>query len=426
MKFMRIGALSIAILSTFPASVMANQSVKYMGSIEVQGMRAMAPAPSTFTEWEDVSQPYDHTQWLPTTESQVAIYEGELGVVWEDSAEDVPVPDFTQSRDYKVDQERLEQQHRVDENTGEVIPVDQPIRHTRVDDRTEERIVEALNGQWTNLNAEPTCAEWEQTPGYNSPLLTPTTESSEERRHCIIPQEKQIAFDEDGTMYEFEQTREFHYYETRNFQGQMTNQSCKAVKDYYNANQAAINAEDPSFHYNGYNQISINSSITYEAYCSDGWTMVTAQRPNTPVAWTGEGHQYDLEAKWGTGYSLPQSWIPAHGQWAVGENHSITIAFDSGSYSTGNIDTTLYSNGHGYRVHRNTGAHFRWHNPWSGSSTEAQYNNTLTVEDIGGWWDSNYRWAFSPNAAASCTRGYALSGPRFTDYGNSAWTIWVR
>ncbi|MGD1527143.1 hypothetical protein [Vibrio harveyi] len=427
MKNVRKGLLCVAILAALPATALAGKP-SYQGTFNVEGMRNVSYHPSEFTDWSDITGPQNEGSWDPDLDSKVAEYSIDLGVVWRGDEKDIDVPDFTQSRPYEVEQERFEQQMQLEVSTGTPMKMGDPIRHTRIDDRIEDRVVDAINGTW-GAQADsplPVCKDWIAADGNGDVYVTPWTQKTGQKRECVWPQQRTVVYNTGVKSVTFEQKRELHYWEEQTAQGLLNNRSCKTLKDFYNANYARIHAADKNFRPDGYNRLDLSTSLNYKAYCKDGWTLVVVQREKSPKAWSGQNYSSDLSAKWSQGYTLPQSWLPGHSQWAVGRDTNPLYRFDHGQYTTGNINATLTMSGRAYRVNRSSGGHYRWHNPWSAWASNSYSNYTLTVEDRGSYWHSNYRWAFSPYERASCSRGYALQGARYGSYDNYAWTIWVR
>lgn len=427
MKNVRKGILCAAILAALPTMALA-KTVTYQGTFEVDGMRDVSYHPSEFTEWVDISSAQNHGVWDPSLDVKVAEYEIDLGVVWQGDEKDVDVPDFTQSRTYEVEQERFEQQMQLEVSTGTPMKTGDPVRHTRTDERIEDRVVDAISGTWGARDGSPlpVCGEWVAASGFKDIYVTPWTQTAGQKRECVWPQERTVVYNTGTESVTFQQKREYHYWEEQTTQGLLNNRSCNTLRNFYLANSTRIKSVDSNFNVNGYNRLDISSSLNYTAYCKDGYTLVAVQRERTPSKWDGQNYAKDLSGKWSQGYTLPQSWIPAHSKWAVGKDTNPLYRFDYGQYSTGNINATLTYAGRTYRVHRSSGGHYRWHNPWSAGSSDGQSNYTLTVEDRGSYWYSNYRWAFSPYAYASCSRGYALQGKRGGINDSMAWTVWVR
>ncbi|ARN69880.1 hypothetical protein NI385_29400 (plasmid) [Vibrio parahaemolyticus] len=381
--------------------------------------------PSEFTPWKEFTPHRDHTPWEPSTPSIMASTQGHRGVIFKDSDADVNVPDYSQSRTFTVDEFRMEQK-KIEDGRGEVANDGDPIRHERTINKQESRVVTVDNTAWEDTSAV-SCTEWNSV-GSASRYLTPYTQDAEgQERTCSVEQKRSITLnDPDGTV-SYDQMRTYRYIETSTQRGLMDNRSCKTLLDFYNANKSEIASAQPGWNPNGWKRLDVTPSNAYVTYCNNGWTMVAAQRENSPVAWTGGNYQYDLESIYnrGVGFAIPNEVLPIHTRWGVGQNGSVTVGFDSGRYSTGNMHATLYSGGRAYIVHRSTGNHFRWHNPRSDLMSEGQYNNTLTVEDFTGRYGSYYRWAFSPWHSAACSRGYALNGAKYGYVTGQAWTVFV-
>lgn len=95
---------------------------------------------SQFTEWTDKGEPYDISAWLPVIDGQLA--------------------DFQQSRDFKQDQHRFEQKRKLDSATGIEVNNGEAIEHVRTQDRTEQRLVSVVVGEWNNIDQPFDCSPW--------------------------------------------------------------------------------------------------------------------------------------------------------------------------------------------------------------------------------------------------------------------------
>lgn len=95
---------------------------------------------SQFTEWTDKGEPYGISAWLPVIDGQLA--------------------DFQQSRDFKQDQHRFEQKRKLDSATGIEVDNGEAIEHVRTQDRTEQRLVSVVVGEWNNIDQPFDCSPW--------------------------------------------------------------------------------------------------------------------------------------------------------------------------------------------------------------------------------------------------------------------------
>lgn len=391
--------------------------------IPIAALRSQGAAPSEWTEWTESSARTNHTEWEPAASNYLAQYSKNKGRVLKDSGSDTPDADFAQQRKYDVSEIRYEQRMAYD-GDGEAVPDGKPIKHERDTTKTEYGLATVNHGEWIDQSSV-TCTEWNSV-GSKSRYLTPWTETADgQERTCEVAQtQNNVIVDSDKVQYPYSTSRVLYWIETSAQKGLLDNRSCKTLREYYNANKSEIVKADSSYSYNGWKQLNMTSSQSITTYCANGYTMVAAQFETNPVPWTGGGFSNgsDLSASFASGksFAFDSSFIPSHSKFGVGSGGSITITLDT-TYSTGNI----HKSANGFTIHRSTSSSYLWHNPRSNVSSSAEWRNTLTVENSGSGYGSSYDWAFSPNAAASCSRGYALNGYRPHIYDNSAWTIFV-
>jgi hypothetical protein len=93
--------------------------------------RDWQPTSSTFTTWVDIGEDYAHSSWSPAPVDQTS--------------------DFTQSRDYKRDQERYEQFREQDRITSDIRNTGMPVLRGQTVDRDESRSVTTNFTAWEEV-----------------------------------------------------------------------------------------------------------------------------------------------------------------------------------------------------------------------------------------------------------------------------------
>ncbi|MFS1426975.1 hypothetical protein LMH73_007335 [Vibrio splendidus] len=381
--------------------------------------------PSEFTLWREFVERRDYTEWTPATAAIHAQYNGNIGVVIRGGIRDVFVPDFAQTRSYEVDEFRMEQK-KIEDGRGDIVNDGEPIRHERTLRRDENRVVSVSNAEWRDLS-DVSCTDWTSV-GESSRYLTPYTQDAEgQERVCTVEQLRQVTINDPDGAVPFSQQRTLQYTESSTQKGLMANQSCRSLLVYYNANAAKIKAASSSWSPSGWKRLDLNPGTNFVTYCNGGWTMVAAQFEGSPVAWTGANFDSNLKDSYDSrkGFSIPNSGLPSHSKFGVGDGGTLTVRLDSGKYHTGDLSMSLRGNGKTYNISRKSGSHHMWHNPKAPVSTAAPWNNTLTFDTSTAATGSNNIWAFSPNERAACSRGWALNGYRANASDSKAWTVWV-
>lgn len=174
------------------------------------------------------------------------------------------------------------------------------------------------------------------------------------------------------------------------------------------------------------------------AYCNDGWTLVVAQFEKNPVLWSGNMTQYDPSLASKKGFALPQSKLPKHSSFAVGQGTEVLYRAMNTPYSTGDIGRTIVTDSDGtqYLVHRAASYFYGAHNPDNPIAAGYQeWRNSLTMElyktnpQNGSALSpkNDFTWAFSPLQTSVLARGYSIRGvdrQAITD--DFAWTVWVK
>ena len=131
--------------------------------------RDWQPTVSTFTPWADIGADYGHTVWTPSPTTQTA--------------------NFSQSRDYKRDQERFEQFREQDQVTNDIRNVGAPVRRTQTDERTENRSITTEYTAWTEVNRSAHSA-WTPVPTAQTSNFTQSrtyTSNQERERFYTAP-----------------------------------------------------------------------------------------------------------------------------------------------------------------------------------------------------------------------------------------------
>ncbi|GAB5390209.1 MAG: hypothetical protein Alpg2KO_31770 [Alphaproteobacteria bacterium] len=192
----------------------------------------------------------------------------------------------------------------------------------------------------------------------------------------------------------------------------------------------------------GYQLRTINpsGSETFQAQCyfddgtwgGGGFTAIAVQYEGDPVAWT-EGRQPDYDSNTQDGsnvsFALTGSDIPSHNTLMFGRAQSgnkAVVDILSLTYTTGNLGTTRLTSpvtSTQYDIHRNASLHFGHHNPEESSGSNVVWDNTLTIDAIGG---RTYSWSFSPNRDLVHQQGYGLAGLRYNTSETYGWILLVR
>ncbi len=94
---------------------------------------------SLYSDWENNGAPIEHTVWTPTAANQTA--------------------DFTQSRGFKQNQTRTEQQQELSSGSS-IINVGKLIVHDRVINDTANRTITVAPAAWTNVGGHDDCGIW--------------------------------------------------------------------------------------------------------------------------------------------------------------------------------------------------------------------------------------------------------------------------
>ena len=131
------------------------------------------PTTSTYTAWLDDGAPINYGSWSPAAEHQVVA--------------------FTQAQPYDQPQARYEQKRERDEVTGEIRTVGEPIKRTRLDDRSRDRLISVSYTAWDNTGIHYNCGNW--TP---SPASVPKGQTFTQTRNCSQDQQRTRLY-KDGT-----------------------------------------------------------------------------------------------------------------------------------------------------------------------------------------------------------------------------------
>ena len=129
---------------------------------------------STFTAWEDFGSNYGHKAWTPAASTQTA--------------------DFTQSRDFKHDQERFEQKREIDTVTGDIRDSGAPVRQTQSTDRDESRNVDVNVTSWSDVGGHYNCDAWSPLPE-----TVDVYQSFTQTRECDQNQTRRWSYDASGS-----------------------------------------------------------------------------------------------------------------------------------------------------------------------------------------------------------------------------------
>ena len=143
------------------------RTVPHTDSRESTGTyRDWQPTSSTYTAWEDVGTEHSHTSWSPAPSTQPS--------------------DFTQSREYKRDQERYEQKREQDQVTDDYRNTGSPVLHEQTVDRSEDRDVTVDYTSWEEVNRSA-YTSW-------SPAPTTQTESYNQTRNYTLTEERERSY----------------------------------------------------------------------------------------------------------------------------------------------------------------------------------------------------------------------------------------
>ena len=130
---------------------------------------------STYTAWEDFGADYAHSVWSPAANSQTV--------------------DFSQSRNFKHEQERFEQKREIDTVTGDIRDNGEPVRHTQTDPRSQSRDVDVTVNAWSNVGGHYGCAAWAPLPE-----AVDVYEEYTQTRDCSQNQTRRWSYNADSTV----------------------------------------------------------------------------------------------------------------------------------------------------------------------------------------------------------------------------------
>jgi len=158
-------------LETYLRTDVEDRTVPYVDSrASVGTFRDWQPTASTFTSWQDIGVNYGFTSWTPAPSTQPS--------------------DFTQSRDFKRDQNRMEQFREQDQVTTDYRNIGAPVLRVQTVDRDESRNVDVAYTPWAEVNRSA-YTSW-------APLPTTQTSGYSQNRNYTLTEERERAYTASG------------------------------------------------------------------------------------------------------------------------------------------------------------------------------------------------------------------------------------